>query len=81
MACREVVELVNGYLEGTLPVAERIRFEEHLGDCPGCVTYLDQMRATVAATRRLSEDNLDPQVRDELLRAFRDWPREGTAEA
>ena len=81
MACRELVELVNDYLEDTLAVAERTRFEQHLGECPGCVTYLDQIRATVAATRRLSEDDLDPRVRDEFLAAFRDWPLERTAEA
>ncbi len=81
MACRELVELVNDYLGDALPTTGRARFEQHLGDCPGCVTYLDQMRATVAATRRLSEDDLDPRVRDELLTAFRDRPPEGRAEA
>ena len=81
MACRELVELVNDYLEDTLPVAERTRFEQHLGECPGCGADLDQIRATIAATRRLSEDDLDPRVRDEFLAAFRDWHRGRTAEA
>jgi anti-sigma factor RsiW len=81
LSCREVVELVNDYLEGVLPAAQRGRFEEHLDECPGCVTYLDQIRTTVAATRRLTEQELDPAVRGELVQAFREWPREGTAEA
>jgi anti-sigma factor RsiW len=73
LTCREVVELVNDYLEGAMPPAERARFERHLDDCPHCVTYLEQVRVTVGLVGRLREDALDPGVRDELLRLFRDW--------
>ena len=73
LACREVVELVNDDLEGAMTAAERARFELHLGDCPHCVTYLEQMRTTVSAVGRLREDGIDPAVRDDLVRLFRDW--------
>ena len=75
MSCREVVDLINDYLEQAMPLRERARFERHLDDCPHCVTYLQQMQATVAATRRLSEEDLDEAARDELVRAFREWNR------
>ncbi len=75
MTCREVVDLINDYLEQTLAVGERVRFERHLDDCPHCVTYLQQLRATVAATGRLGEGDLDEGTRDGLLQAFRDWHR------
>jgi anti-sigma factor RsiW len=77
LTCREVVELVNDYLERTLSLGERARFERHLDDCPHCVTYLQQLRATVAATGRLREGDLDDGTREELLQAFRDWHRGG----
>ena len=32
MSCRELVELVTAYLEGTLTVEDRMRFELHIGD-------------------------------------------------
>lgn len=73
LACREVVELVNDYLEGALAPGERTRFEMHLDDCPHCVTYLEQMRHAVGLVGRLREEALDPEVRDELVRLFRDW--------
>ncbi len=73
LACREVVELVNDYLEGALTPAARARFELHLDDCPPCVTYLEQMRTTVSAVGRLRADGIDPAVRDDLVRLFRDW--------
>jgi anti-sigma factor RsiW len=73
ITCRELVELVTEYLEGALSPAHRARFEEHVTACEGCSTYVDQVRATVAASGRLTEDDLDPQIRERLLEAFRGW--------
>lgn len=78
LTCREVVELVTDYLDDALPLGERIRFERHLDDCPHCMIYLEQMRATIKAVGRLTADELDDTVRSELLQAFREWPRPET---
>jgi anti-sigma factor RsiW len=75
MSCKELVELVTNYLEDAMPAQERQLFEEHLTLCHGCVTYVEQMRQTVAATGTLREESLPPGARDELLAAFRDWKR------
>jgi len=69
--CREVVELVTAYLEDALPPEQRAGFEAHLETCPACVTYVDQIRATIAAAGLLREQEPDPEVCDELLAAFR----------
>jgi anti-sigma factor RsiW len=73
LSCRELVEVVNDYLEGDMAPAERHRFERHLGVCPPCVAYVEQMRETIAAVGRLRPDELEPEVQDGLLQAFRDW--------
>ncbi len=73
LTCEELVELVTDYLEHSLEADARARFELHLGVCPGCVDYLDQMRQTIRATGKLREESLDPAVRDALLDAFRTW--------
>lgn len=73
MTCRELVELVTEYLEGTLPPAERARFEAHLRECDGCTTYLEQMRQLIAALGRLAEEAIPEEARRRLLQAFRDW--------
>jgi putative zinc finger protein len=73
LICAEVVELVTEYLEGGLSAAERDRFEEHIGLCAGCLTYLDQMRQTIRITGRLREDDLSPHVQEVLLETFRRW--------
>jgi anti-sigma factor RsiW len=73
MTCREMVELVTDYLEGALTKPERRRFEDHIGGCPGCTNYLEQMRLVIKAGGRLSEEAIDPPARDALLDAFRGW--------
>jgi predicted anti-sigma-YlaC factor YlaD len=73
LTCRELVELVTDYLEDKLTQLERMRFEEHLATCTGCRNYLDQIRRTVDTLGRLTEDDLAPVARDELLKLFRNW--------
>lgn len=73
LTCAEFVELVTDYLEGALDAETARRFEEHAGACPGCGVYLDQIRQTIDETGRLTPDHLDPEARDRLLDAFRDW--------
>ena len=75
LTCRELVELVTDYLEGSLPPAERARFESHLAGCAGCHRYLDQMRQTIHLMGRLTEESLEPQVKTDLLQIFRDWKK------
>ncbi len=73
LTCAEVVELVTEYLEGGLSTHDRERFEEHLGFCDWCATYLEQMRQTIETTGRLREKDIDPELQDALIEAFRGW--------
>jgi len=75
MSCKELVELVTEYLEGTLLPIDRQRFEDHLKDCSHCVTYLDQMRRTIRTLGRLPEESLPDDAKQDLLRIFRDWKK------
>jgi predicted anti-sigma-YlaC factor YlaD len=73
--CREVVEIINDYLEGAMAPEERQRFELHLVWCAACRTYLDQMRESIRRTGRLAEESVPEATRQELVRLFRDWRR------
>ena len=75
LTCRELVELITNYLDGALSHGELARFEAHLATCDGCETYLDQIRQTSGALRGLTNGDMDPEARDALLRAFRNWKR------
>ncbi|HYZ76339.1 MAG TPA: zf-HC2 domain-containing protein [Gaiellaceae bacterium] len=73
MACRELVEVITDYLEGTMPARDRRRLERHLTACDGCTAYLEQMRETISLTGRLREKDVPPELEDRLLAAFRGW--------
>ena len=73
LTCRELVELVTDYFERSLSDRDRARFEEHLRGCRGCTTYLEQIRATLTALGRLSEEDVSAEAQAALLAAFRRW--------
>jgi anti-sigma factor RsiW len=73
MTCKEAVELVTDYFEGALPPDERMRFEEHIGDCRWCARYVEQMRVTISTVGRIQEESLSVEARSALLVAFSDW--------
>jgi anti-sigma factor RsiW len=73
LTCKELVELVTSYYEGALTVDERDRFEQHAGRCRGCAAHLTQMRATIAITGRLLEEDVAPDAGEALRQAFRGW--------
>jgi anti-sigma factor RsiW len=73
LSCKELVELVTEYLEGSLPAAARAAFEQHLEICEGCRAYLQQMQLTIERVGSLSEESIPGPAKAELMRAFRDW--------
>ncbi len=66
MPCRELVELVTDRLEGALSPGDRARFDEHLAECDGCTTYVEQVRATIAALGRVPAPGLPADARERL---------------
>ena len=79
LVCRQVVELVNDYLEHVLPRAERKRFERHLAGCPNCTAYLEQIRHTVATFGRLTPEDFSPEVSQEFTELYIAWRADDTA--
>ncbi|AMT71023.1 MULTISPECIES: zf-HC2 domain-containing protein [Mycobacteriaceae] len=71
--CNELVEIVTAYLDGSLDLETRARFDEHLLECDGCDNYLQQFRVTISTVGRIRESELAPEFRAQLLEAFKDW--------
>jgi len=73
--CKQFVEDVTGYLEGTLPPEVVTLIDEHLADCPHCREYLREMRRIVADAGSLSDrdvEEMPADLRNRLLDAFRE---------
>ncbi|AGM31408.1 anti-sigma factor [Mycobacterium persicum] len=71
--CNELVEIVTAYLDGSLDLETRARFDEHLLECDGCDNYLQQFRVTIGTLGRIRESELAPEFRAQLLEVFKDW--------
>jgi predicted anti-sigma-YlaC factor YlaD len=71
--CHEVVELVTDYLEQALLPEMQAQFEEHIAECPGCDTYLEQIQQTIMMLRKLTEQQMFPKTKQELVEIFRNW--------
>jgi anti-sigma factor RsiW len=70
VVCQQLVELVTDYLEGALPSRTLSQVEEHLVICEKCVTYVEQMRATVDVLGGF-RDRTSREPPDSLLAALR----------
>jgi predicted anti-sigma-YlaC factor YlaD len=70
VTCQQFVELVTEYFEGTLHGRSLSQVEEHIVMCDWCVTYLEQMQATIASLRELADER-SPEPPDSVLAALR----------
>ena len=64
ITCREFVDFLMSYLEEELDVEPRRVFEEHMGLCPPCLSYLDTYRDTIRLGKFACEDADGPAPED-----------------
>jgi anti-sigma factor RsiW len=76
LVCRQAVALVTDYLDDALPRRQRRRFEAHLRTCPNCSQYLIQIRLTIDTVGHVEPDELDPEVKDDLIELYRRFRQE-----
>jgi anti-sigma factor (TIGR02949 family) len=71
MTCQDLIEVLDDYLDGTLPADRRGDLERHLEECAPCRAYL----ATYRKTRELGAAAARVEVPEEMkarLRRFLD---------
>ena len=73
LTCQDLVELVTAYLDGALDEDTTDLFEQHIAICPGCQTYLDQMKETASLLGEIPVETLSEEMQTTLLNAFRDF--------
>jgi len=78
--CKEIATLMTDYLEGSLTLSQRLRFQMHLGMCFACRNYLRQMKYTVATLRQLPSEPVPAQVKEALMTRFRTWKHEQSSQ-
>lgn len=73
ITCRELIEFLMEYVEGTMDSARRAEFDRHLAVCPSCVAYVQGYIETIRLGResmRTTDDAAPPGVPEALVRAI-----------
>jgi anti-sigma factor RsiW len=77
LVCRQAIELMSDYLDGSLSRRDLRRLERHLAACDACAGYLDQLRVVIATTGAVGPHDLDDDTVEglvDLFRRYRDDP-------
>jgi anti-sigma factor RsiW len=74
VTCRELIDLLDRYLEGELAPPVAARFAAHLALCPDCVAYLHSYSQTIRLAREAwcADDLVPADVPPALLEAILD---------
>lgn len=75
LTCRDLIEFLLDYTDGTLPPERKAEFDRHLVGCGCCQNYLESYRLTIelgrAALRAPGLDRpLDPKAPQRLIDAI-----------
>jgi len=71
MTCEQLVELVTDYLDGALIDTDRVRFEEHIAECPMCEAHVERLRGLIRELRALHQRDIDRGVLAAMQASFR----------
>jgi Putative zinc-finger len=66
-SCKEITDLIFGYLNDRLSPAVKRDFERHLRICPDCVNFLNTYKKTADVTRSISPEEIPPGIRENIL--------------
>lgn len=76
--CKEITDLMFGYLNDTLSRSVMRDFQRHLRVCPDCVNFLNTYKKTVTTSRSLRPEEMPAIVRDNILGFLRKRIRKNT---
>jgi len=66
ITCKDLVEFLLDYLDGTLDPETARALERHLKDCQGCQAFLNTYKATLASLGELACEEMPVELRARL---------------
>jgi anti-sigma factor RsiW len=71
VSCKELLEILNDYLDGELVVEQRQTIEFHMTGCKDCTIRVETYRQTVRLAKALPRcDSLPPAVEERLRKVL-----------
>ncbi len=71
-SCKNVVDLLQAFLDGELTENEESHLREHLEGCPPCIEFVNTYRKTSDICRRTLEREMPQELADRLTAFLRD---------
>jgi hypothetical protein len=65
--CKEITDLLYGYLNDQLSPKIKRDFQRHLRICPDCVNFLNTYKKTTSVTRSIRPEELPAKVRSNIM--------------
>ena len=66
MNCRELVDIVGDYVDGTMPPALKEELSEHMRLCTSCHAFLKSYNLTRLLGREIRPEEMPPEMRTKL---------------
>lgn len=70
ICCKECLDLLHDYIEGTLSKDLENSLDEHFQDCPPCISFLNTYKATTKACRLMLTETEVPEEVAKSLKSF-----------
>ncbi len=70
ICCKECIELLGDYFDGSLDSDTAVSLEEHFKDCPPCVSFLETYRQTSHLCKKTLSEVEIPDIVKSKLREF-----------
>ncbi len=69
ICCKECIDLLYDFIEGTLDQETTKSLEEHFQECPPCISFLNTYKSTTTLCRdTLNQIEIPDAVRETLLK-------------
>ncbi|MDH5258342.1 MAG: anti-sigma factor [Gammaproteobacteria bacterium] len=72
MACKEIQQNIEAYLDAELTLSDRRDFEEHLSECPDCQAMLESVRSLSKSIHKIGYVSRPTSLRRNIKNGLRD---------
>ena len=77
ICCKECIDLLFDYFEGSLEQKSKNSLEEHFQDCPPCIAFLNTYKSTTLLCRDTLNQN---EIPDEIRLTLQNFLKEQKAQ-
>jgi anti-sigma factor (TIGR02949 family) len=70
LTCKDFLQELNDYLDGTVDVELRQKLQRHINECPNCWVIFDTSSKTIQVYKGMEPQQIPQDVHDRLMLAL-----------